>query len=286
MIEYQVANHTGQQLHFRQWPGPRSPVGLASPSGLPSNACVCLVHGIGEHSGRYQHLAEYFNSRGFSVLGFDHQGHGKSTGKRGDCAGLESMLDDIHLLLNQASERCKNAAIFLYGHSMGGNLVLNYAVRRQPQIAGLIATSPWIRLPESPSKLLQVLGKAVRPIWPSLTLSNGVDMNNLSHDPQVAKDIRNDPLAHNRISIRMGLELIEAAKFLDQFRGPIGCPTLLMHGGDDRITCPNGTKHFAGRVNGDVTMRLWPGMLHELHHEMQKESVLEFAAEWMTHHVH
>lgn len=273
MIEYQVANRAGGQLHFRDWSVPES------------KACVCIVHGIGEHSGRYQYVADFFNKRGFAVLSFDHQGHGKSSGKRGDTAGLESMLDDVKLLLGEATRKVGDTGLFLFGHSMGGNLVLNYALRRQPQLAGLIATGPWIRLPKPPSNLLQMLGKAVRPIWPSLCLSNGVDMNKLSHDPQVARDIRNDPLAHNLVSIRMGLDMIEAAKFLDQFRGPINCPTLLMHGGDDQITCPNGTKHFAGRVNGDVTMRLWPGLMHELHHEKQKDSVLGFAADWMTHHV-
>ena len=114
------------------------------PAGEP-RAVVCLVHGLGEHSGRYAHVAAALNDAGYAVLACDKRGHGRSGGKRGHTPSYEALMTDIDLLLAQAEQRFPGKPRFLYGHSLGGNEVLNYALRRKPDLAGVVATSPGLR---------------------------------------------------------------------------------------------------------------------------------------------
>lgn len=268
-VDYQRINSAGNTLHFLHWP-------LEG-----ANAVICIVHGMGEHVERYHHVAKFFSKNGFATLGFDHQGHGQSTGKRGHSEGLESMLDDIDLLLLEARQLYPNSLIFLYGHSMGGNLVLNHFLRRKPSITGLIATAPWVRLPNPPSAFLVGFAKIMCHILPKLTQANGLDVNGLSNDPEVAKTYQADPLVHDRVSVRLGAELLAGASWLNAFAGQAPCPTLLMHGEKDPITSPAGTSDFAKRLTGDVTWKPWPGLKHEIHNEPQQAEVLAFLVEWM-----
>ncbi len=246
-----------------------------------AKAVVCIVHGMGEHIGRYGHVAEFFSVQGYSTIGFDHQGHGRTTGKRGHAVGLDAMLDDISNLLEQARELYPGRPVFLYGHSMGGNLVLNQVLRRKPDITGVVATAPWIRLPNPPSKLKVFFAKLANHILPKLTQPNGLDVNGLSNDKAVIEAYQNDPLVHDRVSVRVGVDLLEAAHFLDNYNGALSCPTLLMHGLNDPITSPAATEAFAERVQGDVTWKAWPGLKHEIHNEPQQGEVLAFLVEWM-----
>jgi alpha-beta hydrolase superfamily lysophospholipase len=268
-IDFQRKNRTGTPLFFLHWPHPKP------------RAVVCLVHGMGEHVGRYAHVAKYFLENGIAMLGFDHQGHGRTVGKRGHSEGLASMLDDIDLLLYEARALYPGSPIFLYGHSMGGNLVLNHVLRRKPTVAGVIATGPWIRLPKPPSALLVGFAKTICHIAPKLTQANGLDVNGLSNDIAVIRAYQADPLVHDRISVKMGAELLAAANWLDYYKGVAPCPALLMHGENDPITSPGGTIDFAKRMTGDVTLKLWPGLKHEIHNERQQIEILAEMVGWM-----
>ncbi|MBI1225632.1 MAG: alpha/beta fold hydrolase [Bacteroidetes bacterium] len=269
IVDFQQQNKIGLNLHFRNWQveWPR--------------AVVCLVHGLGEHIGRYDHVAKYLASRNIATIGFDHQGHGRTDGKRGHTNGLESMLDDVDLLLKTSDEKYPSLPVFLYGHSMGGNVVLNYALRRKTKINGLIATAPWIKLPKPPSAFLVLFGKIMDKISPSLTQANGLDTNELSNDPKVIETYLKDPLVHNKISVRAGTSLLQGAEYLAQFKGKVSVPMLLMHGTADKITSPDGSAIFAKQASGEVTRKEWQGLKHEIHNEPQQNEVLAFLVEWM-----
>ncbi|MCC7466462.1 MAG: alpha/beta fold hydrolase, partial [Saprospiraceae bacterium] len=127
-------NAQGLQLFAAHWP-------VSSP-----RAVIALVHGQGEHIARYDQMARWYNQHEIAVLGFDQQGYGRSEGKRGHAPSLDALLDDIGLLLEKTREQYPDLPLFLYGHSMGGGLCLNYTTRRDPDLTGLIATGPWIRL--------------------------------------------------------------------------------------------------------------------------------------------
>ncbi len=150
-------------------------------------AIIALVHGQGEHIGRYKHVAEWYNRNGIAVLGFDHQGYGKSEGKRGHAKNLEVLLNDIGLLLEKTSALYPDTPLFLYGHSMGGGLVLNYITRRNPDITGVIVTGPWIRLAFEAPALKVIAGKILRVVMPTLSLPTGLAAHFISHDDAVVK---------------------------------------------------------------------------------------------------
>lgn len=244
-------------------------------------AIIALVHGQGEHIGRYKHVAEWYNRNGIAVLGFDHQGYGKSEGKRGHAKNLEVLLNDIGLLLEKTSALYPDTPLFLYGHSMGGGLVLNYITRRNPDITGVIVTGPWIRLAFEAPALKVIAGKILRVVMPTLSLPTGLAAHFISHDDAVVKAYRNDPLVHNKLSTAAGMALLGAAKWLDTWAGAFNIPVLLQHGGDDKLTSADATRRFAERVKGDVTHREWPGLYHEIHNEKEKEEVFAFTLKWM-----
>ncbi|MFN0216282.1 MAG: lysophospholipase [Saprospiraceae bacterium] len=245
-------------------------------------AVIALVHGQGEHIGRFSDVAEWFNRKQIAVLGFDHQGYGLSEGKPGHAKNLEVLLDDIGLLLEKTRELYPNIPLFLYGHSMGGGLVLNYVTRRNPDLAGLVATAPWIRLAFEAPAFKVVAGKILKIFMPTLTLPTGLAAHFISHDEAVVKAYKTDPLVHDKLSAAAGIALLEAAKWLDHWSGEFKTPVLLQHGGDDKITSAAATRRFFERVKGDVTYHEWPGLYHEIHNEKEKEAVFEFTLNWMA----
>lgn len=269
MNELHWKNAHGIHLFAAEWP-------VKKP-----RAVIALVHGQGEHIGRYAHMADWYNRHDIAVLGFDHQGYGRSGGKRGHVKNLDALLDDIGQLLDETRRRYPGTPLFLYGHSMGGGLVLNYVTRRDPVLAGVIATGPWIRLAFEAPRLKVVAAKILKKFMPALTLPTGLAVRFISHDPAVVKAYENDPLVHNQLSAAAGLALLEQADWLNTYSGVFSIPVLLMHGGGDKITSPAATRQFFARVAGEVTHREWPDLYHEIHNEKEQNDVFEFTLAWI-----
>ncbi|MEM1327274.1 MAG: lysophospholipase [Bacteroidota bacterium] len=248
-------------------------------------AAVCLVHGLGEHVNRYNHVADYFNEHGFSMLGNDRRGHGQSEGPRGHVPKFEDFLTEVEHLLATAKAHYPNVPIFLYGHSMGGNIVLNYLIEKRPDIQAAIVTGPWIRLIASPSPLLVQTAKVMKRIAPKVGKANELNAKHLSRDPKCCADYENDPLVHARVTLGMGACMLDAAKNIDQFSGELSVPLLAMHGSADQITDPNGTMDFAKRLTSDVTLEIWEGGYHEIHNDIIKEEVITYMVDWMEQYM-
>lgn len=246
---------------------------------------IGIVHGLGDHSGRYRHVAKFFSEHRFNVIAYDRRGHGKSGGKRGHADSFDVLLDEVSLLVVESEKEWGDTPFFLYGHSQGGNLVLNYLLRRNPEIAGVISTDPWIRLAFEAPAVKVFFAKLLRPFFPSLTQPNTLNINHLSRDTAVVEAYKNDPLVHDRISLAMGLEMIEAARFLDEFSGTANLPLLLMHGGADQITSAQASADFAARLSGDVTFQLWKDSYHEIHNEPNQGEVMQFILDWMKQRI-
>lgn len=268
-MELYWKNAEGLQLRALHWPvdNPR--------------AVIALVHGQGEHIGRYEHLARWFNQHNVAVLGYDHQGYGKSQGKPGHAQNLDVLLDDIGLLLEQTRERYPELPVFLYGHSLGGHLTLNFMLRRQAAVTGHIASAPWIRLAFEQPAVKVWLGRLIRRVLPKLTLPTGLNSRYLSRDKTVVEAYNNDPLVHDKISAAAGIDLLEGAHWLNRYAGAYPAPLLLMHGADDQITAPAASLEFAGRLIGNIRYQSWPGLYHEIHNEPEQETVFAYTWEWM-----
>ena len=245
------------------------------------NALVGLVHGLGEHSGRYQFVGEFFNRHRIGMIGLDRIGHGRSPGKRGDASGWDYLLGEIDYLIQLLKEVNDTLPIFIYGHSMGGHLGLMYVIERTPKINGLIAGSPSITLTYPPSALLVSFAKLVAPFWPSLLQDNKLKLNYITRDKAAYEDYLNDPLIHGKVSLRVALNMLRTAKKLQDYSGPFPVPLYLMHGTDDGITNPMGSTEFHKRIEGDVTFKLWEDAYHELHQEPEKEEILSHIVTWM-----
>jgi alpha-beta hydrolase superfamily lysophospholipase len=246
------------------------------------HAAICIVHGFGEHGGRYAHVANFFNQQGYAVMALDHRGHGKSGGKQGHAPHVDSYLDDIEVFVAAAQKKLGNVPTFLYGHSMGGNLALNYVLKRKPNtLSGLVATGPWIRLAFEPKPFILFLGKLMRSIFPTFTQDSGLVQAHISKDPAVVEAYRTDPLVHGRISAAAGMGLTDSAAFLNEFSGKMPIPTLIMHAEEDKLTSQPASEAFAKRVSGDMTYKKWNGMYHEIHNEPDKTQVLKYMFGWL-----
>lgn len=244
-------------------------------------AVICLVHGMGEHCSRYQHLADYYTKKGYAIIANDHRGHGKSDGKRGHCPTYSVFMDEISRLLEEAESRFPGKPVFLYGHSLGGNLVLNFLLKHKPKIQGVVVTSPWIRLAFAPPAFMIMLGKVARKIAPSFSQSSKLDTKHLSHDKQVIDKYINDPLIHDKISSEMGMAVMDAGEWLLSKPTTVDIPLLIMHGTGDQITSADATTEFSKLVTGDVTLKLWEGMYHETHNEVDHLQVFDFTTQWL-----
>lgn len=247
----------------------------------PVKAIVVLVHGLGEHSSRYRPVAEFLNAHGFKVIAFDHPGHGKSNGKRGHIPSFEFSLDMIDHYIQNVKMRHPELPIFLYGHSMGGEIILYYAIARRPQISGLVATSPGFKPADPIPPLKMAFGQWMARLFPSFALDNGLDISGLSRDQNVVTAYRKDPLVHPKVSAALGLEIINSGAWMLAQQVDFSLPTLLMVGTADRMIDPSAIIQFAGQSTGNLTLQTWQGFYHELHNEPEKEEVLNFIVDWI-----
>jgi alpha-beta hydrolase superfamily lysophospholipase len=244
-------------------------------------AVVCLVHGLGEHSSRYTHVAEALTQAGYAVVTFDLRGHGRSSGPRGHFPNLEAVLGDIDCLFKEADQRYPGLPRFLYGHRLGGVLVLYYTLRRRPALYGVVSTSPGLRTALEKQKGKIALSKALSHLAPSIQIPTGLDCNGLSHDRSVVEAYLADPLVHGKGTPAFATNILNAIQYTFEHAGEFPAPLLMMHGTEDPITYPSGSQEFAQCVNCSCTVKLWEGMYHETHNEVGKEEVIAFLIEWL-----
>jgi alpha-beta hydrolase superfamily lysophospholipase len=251
---------------------------------MPGNevkAVIALVHGMGEHSGRYRRFAEFLTQKGIAIISFDQRGHGKSQGKKGHITHYNQLLDGIDELLERTRLQFKDKPVFLYGHSMGGNLVLNYALKKPHKVKGLIVTGPLLRLAFEPPVIKVKLAYLMRNLYPAFTLATNLNTDHLSRDKDIVKAYAKDRLVHDRISSSFFINTYEAGLYALQHANELKVPTLLMHGGEDKITSADASEEFARKARVVCDFVRWDGMYHEIHNEPEKEAVLEQVSDWI-----
>lgn len=251
-----------------------------SPANTP-RAIVTLIHGHGDHSGRYDHVAEAFCAAGYALLTFDLRGHGISDGQRGHTPSFDAIMDDIADFMAQSVRRFAGLPQFLYGHSLGGNLAINYVLLRNPDLAGAIITGPWLRLAFEPPPAKITLGRMMDRISPAFTQPSGLDTAGISRDPRVVSAYVSDPLVHDKITARSFLAFYTSGIWALDHAEDWQMPMLLMHGGADRLTSPVASQAFAEKAGKNVTFRLWPGLFHEIHNEPEQVDVIRAMTDWM-----
>lgn len=257
---------------YEQWWRPQS----------DPKAALVLVHGIGEHSARYNHVAHMLLEHGYAVNAIDLRGHGRSGGARGFCRRFDEYIADVDMLLARAVARTPDKPIFIMGHSMGGAIVTLHWLKHQPNVRGVILTSPALKnnVPIPPvvlasSKLLSV----VLPRVPTVKL----DSQYISHDTAVVEAYEADPLVfHKGVLARTGAELLAAFDRIQAQMEALTPPLLILHGTDDHLTDPDGSRELYRRsASTDKTLNLYEGFYHELFNEVEKERVMADLVAWM-----
>jgi alpha-beta hydrolase superfamily lysophospholipase len=244
-------------------------------------AVVCLVHGLGEHTSRYAHVAEAFGKQGFVLFGADLRGHGRSGGARGHISSIEDFMKDIDIVLTQTHLRYPGLPIILYGHSIGGVLALYYGLLRKPNVKGVIATSSALHTAVEKQSLKVVMAKVLGSLMPTTVIASGLEPKNLSRDSKVVQAYIDDPLVHDRISLGFGKAMLVANAFSLAHAGEFSFPLLLLHGKEDLIAFPSSSIEFAAPLKEKCTLVLWDGAYHELHNEPEKEEVFKTMTLWM-----
>jgi len=246
-----------------------------------TQAVILLVHGMGSHSSRYKdYVVPKLVEHNISVIAYDQFGHGKTKGKRGHNPGYSTLLDCISIVAKKAQNIFGDVPTFLYGHSMGGNLILNYVLRRDDKIAGIIATSPYLRLAFQPPKWKMVLGKLMLKTIPSITLPSGLDANGISRIPEEVEKYKNDSHIHDKVSPMFSFPIMDAGEWAIQNANQLTINTLLLHGTADPIIDPNGTKNFHQNAN-KTTLQLFEGGYHELHNDLCKDEMFSTIQNWI-----
>ncbi|MDH7446625.1 alpha/beta hydrolase [Aquimarina sp. 2201CG14-23] len=248
-------------------------------------AIVLLVHGMGEHSSRYaDYVVPELLAKQFGVITYDNFGHGKSSGKRGHCPGYASLMEVISMMFYKAKEIEGNTPVFLYGHSMGGNLIINYVLRNKPEITGAIATSPFLRLAFQPPAWKMTIGKLLQKIAPSVTLPSELDVEAISRIPDEVKKYQNDPLIHDKISPNFSFPIIEAGSWAIDHADMLETPMLLVHGTDDKIIDYTGTQDFSKKTSY-ADLVLFDKGYHELHNDIDREKLIKTIVNWIENNL-
>ncbi|HKV32579.1 MAG TPA: lysophospholipase [Candidatus Dormibacteraeota bacterium] len=262
----------GLDLYVRRWQSET----------VPHRWTFVVVHGLGEHGERYRHLAEWFTPLGATVYAMDQRGHGNSGGPRGDAPSLNALLDDIDAVVTRARAE-SGGPLVLIGHSFGGLMAIAYTLVHPDHIDKAVLSAPLlipkVKVPAWKRPLTKILPR----LAPRVAVSNEVDANLLSHDPDVARRYASDPLVHNRITGGLyGATIARGEEFIAR-AGEIRVPFLLMQGRDDGIVDPIGSQRFfAGARAPERAFCVYPGMYHEIFNEVEQEKVFQDVESWLS----
>ena len=274
------------------------------PTNTQPLAVLCIIPGLGEHSGRYADFAESMGPAGLALVSLDLQGQGLSPGRRGCVESYDSLLGDLAACVQLGrciaeevgSQRAEDGQtlldltranlsvdrkVVLYGHSMGGNLVLNSVLRKIARPDGVISSSPMMSAGKPMSKAYLACARFLMRLFPNYQLKAPVKTEYLSRDTAEQSAYKNDPLVHRLVSLRLGASLIDSGQWALEHAAELDTPTLLMHGMLDKITDPVASQEFAKRAGAICTGKFFPDLLHDTHRDIGRDAVLEAMFSWM-----
>jgi acylglycerol lipase len=255
----------GIQLLTRHWPA-------AEPW-----AVMLIVHGLGEQSGRYEHVGERFAAAGIDTHAYDHRGNGRSGGRRGDVDRWSRYHDDLEARLAAVREGVASRPVVMYAHSMGGLIAAGYLLTDRPRPDLTVLTAP--ALDSTLAGWKKRLAPLLARVAPTLTIPAGIPSESLSRDPEVGRRVKADPLNTRRNSTRFAAEALKEQARVRAGARRIGGPTLVLHGLDDTLVPPAATEVFDGAPG--VERRTYPGLRHELHNEPEGRAVLDDVVAWL-----
>jgi len=249
-------------------------------------AVILLVHGFAEHSGRYEHVAEFLTSKGIGIETFDLRGHGKSDGRRAFVNSFDEYLSDLDVFYTEVKKQYPQMPLFLYGHSMGATISALYVITRSPDLHGLLLSGISLKTGADISPMLIKMSAIIGKYAPKMKTTK-LDEHSISRDPEVVKNYNEDPLNYRKgIPARTGLELLTAMQRIQIQMDKIKLPVLIMYGSGDKLCNPEGSiELFEAVSSADKTLKMYPGFYHEIHDDPEKQRVFEDVSGWITGHL-
>jgi alpha-beta hydrolase superfamily lysophospholipase len=271
--EFTLSGFGGLELYCQRW----------RPGGEPK-AILAIVHGFGEHSGRYGNVVNWFVPKGYAVYTFDLRGHGRSPGPRGYLSTWDELRGDVKSFLELVHEQEPGRAVFLLGHSMGGLIALEYVLHHPEGLVGVIGSGPLLGQ-AGISPLLQTLSTLLSGILPRLTLNTGLDTTAISCDPAVVEAYVNDPLVHSLGTPRLSTEIAQAIEWTQAHAAEMRVPCLIVHGSADRLVPPECSRVFYEHMTlADKERQVCEGYYHEVFNDIGKEQILAAVEAWIERH--
>ncbi len=262
----------GVEIFFRKWR-------VKKPKGI-----LLIIHGVGEHSGRYGNIIDELKKSDISIYSFDLRGHGQSGGKKGHIMSISDYTEDIGIFIKLIRGEHEKLPLILLGHSMGGLIALKYALEHQENIKGLVLSSPFLRIAVKVPGWKTSLGRLLSGILPGLTMPSGLDPGDISSDSEVVNNYINDPLVHSLVSARWFTETTAAREECIGRGGELKIPVLITHGKADKIVDYRGTEEFYSNCDPkNCTLHLFEGLKHEAMNEAEPErkKVLKIISGWI-----
>lgn len=261
------------ELYYQSW----------CPTAAPRGT-VAIVHGFGEHSGRYMNVVNGLVPGGYAVYGFDLRGHGRSPGQRGYISDWSEHREDTRAFVNMLRQRATASPLFLMGHSLGGLIALDYALHYPDGLKGVVASSPLLSQPGI-SPILIALGRVLSRVLPKFSLNTGLDASTLSRNPQVVAAYRHDPLVHSLGTPRLATEVTATVQWSRAHAPEFKLPLLMIVASDDRLTSPQASREFLQQVTfADKKMHEYAGAYHECHNDIIYEQTVGDLKQWLDAH--
>ncbi|MFN2274227.1 MAG: lysophospholipase, partial [Anaerolineales bacterium] len=269
--EFEFSGDGGLQLWGQNW----LPDGSA-------RAVFGIVHGLGEHSGRYINLLEPLTQAGFELWSYDLRGHGRSPGQRGHIQHWSEYHNDLGQFLAHVRKAQPGKPVFLFGHSLGANIVAEYVIRETPELAGVILSGLAVDPVGVATPTLIMIARLLSRIWPTFTLASGLDSHAISRIPEAVEAYQQDPMVHDRSTVRFATEGLGAIDYIKANASRMDLPLLVVHGAEDRIVAVSGSQAFFDAV-GSRDKELWilPDRFHEPHNDLGSVEYIDKLRAWL-----
>lgn len=271
--EFFLQSEDGLSLFVRDWEN----------SNAQRKLGVVIVHGLGEHCGRYTHIARFFYRLGFQVRCFDQRGHGQSEGRRGDTKHSLSNLNDLELVVEDFNDQLDQACL-VFAHSMGGLFACHFALKAKNELSGLILSSPAFSV--RTSRFQELLFSVASKLFPHFGVGHGTNGRFLSHDDEVVYAYQNDPLVHAKISAALFQAMLHSMDYIRHHQTQLRVPLLLLVAGDDRVVDSDGVLEFAQQLDHRLTAAsvktiVYPYFYHEIFNELDAIQVFDDLRTWL-----
>ena len=281
------------QLFYRSWYPTSADKAAEAAEPVPAavKGILVVIHGLGEHSGRYCAVVEAVTAAGYAVFAFDNQGHGRSEGQRGHINRWQDYRDNAQAFLQMVRQQEPAAPLFLMGHSLGGLIVLDYVLRcahsptfQALDIRGIVVSAPPIQPMGGTANAVRILlARLLSGVLPRLTLNMGLDKSGLSRNREMTEHLADDPLIHPYVTLRWGSETLDTIDWVKAHIAQLKLPILITHGEDDPIMTPAGSCEIYRRIQtADKTLRLYPGSYHEPHNDLDAARVVDDLVNWLN----